>query len=92
MHVFRHVHAYVSARGNAHVCAGVQVPLPVHTQRSKVGIGFLVAGVTKAYGKTGLSRDCWIYTLVLTMRAISPAPMHTLFTLKSYCPCTAVRS
>lgn len=26
----------------------VQVSLPTHTQRSKVGIGFLVAGVTKA--------------------------------------------
>lgn len=45
--MFRHVHAYVSAQGNAHVCAGVQVLLPVHTLRSKVGIGFLVAGVNK---------------------------------------------
>lgn len=39
-------------------CAGVQVPLPVHTQRSKVLIGFLGAGVTKACGMSGLSRDC----------------------------------
>lgn len=52
------MHACVSAQGNAHVCAGVQVPLPVHTQRSKVSTGFLVAGVTKAYGMSGLSREC----------------------------------